>query len=119
MTPALAAFALVVLLDLPAVGGASSLRSQDQDKIPPKVSEGEAKAAKAVNDAPNPAAKIDAAGEFVKQYPKSVVRQKLAEYLTDQIAGTQDQAQKLALAEKYQTVFTNEKELGCYKTCFA
>jgi len=83
--------------------------AQGQDKKP-KVSEGEAKGASAINSAPDAAAKLAAAGEFVKKYPKSPLRAEVSGYLVGQIDQVGDAAQKLALAETFQKTFTGDKE---------
>jgi tetratricopeptide (TPR) repeat protein len=78
---------------------------------PPKVSDAESKAALAINSAPDAAAKLAAAGEFLKKYPKSALGLQIASYVAGQIAQVPDAAQKLALAEGFQKVFKEEKEL--------
>jgi hypothetical protein len=70
------------------------------------------KAGKAVEAAPDAAAKLTAAEEFVKKYPKSTSRPQLAQYLVEQIAVIPDAAQRLALAERFQKTFTGEDELS-------
>jgi len=81
----------------------------------PLLSEGENKAATAINSAPDAAAKLTAGEEFVKKYPKSVVRLEVAGYIAIHIGQVTDPAQKMALAEKFQTVFTEEKELDAIR----
>jgi hypothetical protein len=76
----------------------------------PKVSEGENKGALAINSAPDAAAKLAAAGEFVKKYPKSTLRPQIASYVAGQIAQVTDATQKLALAEGFQKMFKEGKE---------
>lgn len=75
------------------------------------MSEDEAKAGNAINAAPDAAAKLAAANEFIKKYPKSPVRLEVAKYVASQIAGVSDATQKLTLAESFQKTFTNENEL--------
>ena len=86
--------------------------SKAQDKKP-EISDAEAAAANAVNAAPDAAAKLAAANEFLKKYPKSPVRLNVAKYVAGQIAGVSDATQKLTLAESFQKTFTvqNEQEL--------
>lgn len=90
---------------IPIVSG-----SQDKDKDKPQLSEGETKAAAAISEAPDAAAKLTAAAAFVKKYPKSSARSKIAEYVASQIGQLKDQGQKLQLAEEFQKVFTAEQE---------
>jgi len=89
--------------DLPDV------RTQEQAK--PKISDAEAKGAEAINAAPDAAAKLAAAGEFLKKYPKSTLRQQIASYVAGEIAKVADATQKLALAEGFQKVFKEGKEV--------
>jgi hypothetical protein len=89
-------------------GTASARVMCSQDKAKPKVPEGEAKAVSAIEAAPDIDAKIAAAAEFVKAHPQSVVRQQVAEYIVNQILGVKDPAQKLALAQKFSTIFTEK-----------
>jgi hypothetical protein len=90
---------------------ARGLSSQDKTKIP----ETEAKAVSAVESAPDINAKIAAAAEFVKKFPQSTARPRVAEYIADQIWAVKDPAQKLALAEKFPTVFTDKTEADWIK----
>jgi hypothetical protein len=87
----------------------TDVRTQEQAK--PKASEAEAKAAAAINSAPDAAAKLAAAGEFLKKYPKSSLRLQVANYVAGQIAQVADATQKLALAEGFQKMFKEDKEL--------
>ncbi len=83
-----------------------------QEKEAPKVSDEEAKAAKAIEDAPSAQAKLTAAGEFVKKYPKSTIREQVARYLVEQIAPVTDASQKLAFVQEYEKTFNAEPELA-------
>lgn len=83
---------------------------QEQDKSKPTVSEAEGKAAKAVESAPDLAAKLTAAGEFLKKYPKSTVRKQIADYLVGQIGAVQDATQRIPHAENFQKLFTADTE---------
>ncbi len=92
------------------LSGAASARLRSQDKSKPKVPEAEAKAVSAIEAAPDIDAKIAAAAEFIRAHPKSAVRQQVAEYIVNQILGVKDPAQKLALAQKFSTIFTEKTE---------
>ena len=81
-----------------------------QEKAP-KVSDAENKAMLAINSAPDAPAKLAAAGEFLKKYPKSTLRLQIASHVADQIAQVADATQKLALAEGFQKVFKEDKEV--------
>ena len=91
---------------------ARAITSQDNKT---KISDAEAKAVKALEAAPDINAKVAAAEEFVKKYPKSNARQHVAEYVADQILGVAEPNQQLALAQKFQTVFTEKAEANAIK----
>ncbi len=84
--------------------------AQTQEKSKPNISEAEAKAANAINSAPNPEAKLTAAEAFVKKYPKSAVRLEVLQYVAGEIPQASDPAQELALAERFQKAFPGEEE---------
>lgn len=99
---------MVVLIFLASAGALA------QDKQA-KGSEAEAKAAKAVEAAPDANAKMAAAEAFIKKYPKSSLRPRVADYMSDQVFGEKDKNQKLALAQKALTIFTAEAEVAAFK----
>ena len=109
LKPKLSTLSLVVICSL-LVAGSLGNKAFGQDKKP-KVSEGESKALTAISSAPDPQAKLAAAREFVKKYPKSASRPEVSGYLAGQIDQVKDGAQKLALAETYQQIFSTENEL--------
>lgn len=76
----------------------------------PKVSEGEAKLGKKLQDAKTLAEKMKLAEEFVKKYPTSPIRGQVAKYTASQIGTAPDDAQKIALAESYSKIFANADE---------
>ncbi|MDQ3818253.1 MAG: hypothetical protein M3362_11335 [Acidobacteriota bacterium] len=82
---------------------------QDKSK-PAQAPEAERKAAQKINDAKDPAAKLTAAGEFINKYPKSTLRPKIAEFITNMIADTKDVAQRITLAESFINTFTEASE---------
>ena len=71
----------------------------------PGVSAGEQKAAEAITSAPDPAAKLKAGAAFIKKYPKSTLRSRVAQALAYDIAAVKDPAQKISLSQEYQGVF--------------
>lgn len=105
----ISSFSLVVICSFVVVGSLG-YTTFGQDKKP-KVSEGESKALTAISSAPDAAAKLAAAREFVKKYPKSSSRSEVSGYIAGQIDQVKDGNQKLALAETYQQIFNEEKEL--------
>ncbi|MCU1267423.1 MAG: hypothetical protein JWM21_3741 [Acidobacteria bacterium] len=104
-----------VLLALVLNGSAFAGGPGFQDKNKTKIPEVEAKAVSAVEGAADIDAKITAAADFVTKYPKSTSRQHVAEYIVDQILAVKDPAQKLALAQKFPTVFTANTEAELIK----
>lgn len=76
-----------------------------QDKAAPQSSKGEQEAATKVQSAPDAAAKLKAAGDFVKKYPKSAQRAMIVGYVVQEINKTPDATQKIPLLENTLTVF--------------
>jgi hypothetical protein len=66
--------------------------------------------AQAIANGATPAAKLKAAEEFIKKYPKSSLRPRVAAQTVDVIAGVTDQAQKITLAQEFQGAFTEPAE---------
>jgi hypothetical protein len=83
--------------------------AQDKDKKAPQVSADEQKALQKIETAPDIAAKLQAASEFVKKYPKSIKRFEAAGYIRDEIAKA-DPAAQITLAQNYMSIFTDAKE---------
>jgi tetratricopeptide (TPR) repeat protein len=104
-------FSLVVCIGPSGFARHASADALTQEQAKPKVSEEEAKAAAAINAAPDAGAKLAAAGEFLKKYPKSTLRLQIASYVAGQIAQVADATQRLTLAEGFQKVFKEDKEL--------
>src|SRR5262245_26452098 len=88
-----------------------SIVSQSQPAPHPKVWEAEAKALAAINAAPDATAKLTAAEEFAKKYPKSAALPQLSQELALEIGRLSDANQKLALADRFEKAFTDEKGL--------
>jgi tetratricopeptide (TPR) repeat protein len=84
---------------------------QAQPAPQPKVSEAEAKALAAINAAPDATAKVTAAEEFVKKYPKSAAIPQLSQELALEIGRLPDANQKLVLADRFEKTFTDDKAL--------
>lgn len=83
---------------------------QDQPKPQSKAPEAEMKAAAAINDATDAAAKLTQAEAFVKKYPKSTLRLEVAQVMTNEIGKVTDAGQRLALAERFLQAFSGEGE---------
>jgi hypothetical protein len=91
---------------LPGLHVAAAKAQDNKAKIP----EAELKAAQTVETAADATAKLAAAEVFVKKYPKSAARKNVAGYIADQIRGEKDPSQKLMLAQRALTIFTEESE---------
>jgi hypothetical protein len=108
---ALAICSLTLVINSAAFS-ASVFQAKD-DK--PKLTAEEAKAAKAVESAADVNAKLVAAEDFVKKYPKSSARPTVAEYMVSQILDITDPDQKLAAAQKYSSFFNEPGEAAGIK----
>lgn len=75
-----------------------------------QASPDEQKMAEAIMAATDPAMKLKAATDFIKKYPKSGSRSVIAVALADQVSNVADATQKVALAQSYQTIFTEPSE---------
>ncbi len=60
--------------------------------------------------APDPAAKLKAAAELIKRYPKTALRPLAASGLANEIARVTDASRKIGLAQDYQKIFTEQSE---------
>ena len=60
--------------------------------------------------APDPGVQIKAASDFVKKYPKSTLRPRLARELAEKVSGATDPAQKVSGAQAYREIFTEPSE---------
>lgn len=77
---------------------------------PATVSPEEQKLIDAVAVAPDPAGKLKAAAVLLKKFPKSAQRTLIGRDMVRQIEGVADAAQKLSLAQEYQTLFNEPSE---------
>lgn len=84
-------------------------QSKDQSKDNPNqkgaASEGEQKALAKIESSPDIAAKLAAAGEFVKKFPKSTLRAKVVSYIAQEISKITDATQRITQLEGMLTVF--------------
>lgn len=83
--------------------------AQDNQNAP-QVSKKEADLAKKLQEGTDVAAKVKTAEKFVKDFPKSPLREQVARYTAGQIGGVTDPAQKLALVDLYLKSFTDPVE---------
>jgi tetratricopeptide (TPR) repeat protein len=93
-------------------GVAPSVSAQGDKSKPAevKVSGGERDAAVKVDKAKGAEAKLQAASEFVKKYPNSSLRPKIAKAVADEVAATSDDQLKISLAETYLGFFNEPSE---------
>jgi hypothetical protein len=77
-----------------------------------KVSGGERDALAKIEKAKGAEAKLQAGADFVRKYPKSPLRAKVARAVADEIAGTSDEQLKISLAETYLGFFNEPTEAG-------
>src|ERR1051325_6860261 len=85
-----------------AFGVAPAASAQDKNKpAEPKVSGGERDAAAKLDKAKGAEAKLQAGADFVKKYPNSPLRPKVAKSVADEIAAASDDQLKISLAQTY------------------
>jgi hypothetical protein len=75
-------------------------------------SEGEMKAAQAVQQAADATAAVAAAGEFLKKYAKSPLRARVGRMVADKIGAVQDASQRATLAESASKLFDRPEEVA-------
>ncbi|HEY3136763.1 MAG TPA: hypothetical protein VGL29_12110 [Blastocatellia bacterium] len=107
---ALCAFALAAVSGSPVLAG--DLQGKDQTKIKQEsASEGEQKAMAAIAAAPDAAAKLQAATEFIKKYPKSTSRAKVVTFVAQEANKTTDNSQRITQLENLLNVFKEPADL--------
>lgn len=89
---------------------AFAAHAQEQKKDAPKASDDELKAAKKVQDAPDAAARMQAAQDFVKKYSKSSLRPQVGQVVIAKIADVPDAAQRTTMLENLVKLFNNPNE---------
>ena len=99
-----AIFCVLLMSCIPAI-------AQPKQGAQPALSGDEQKLATAINAAPDAAAKLTAAAELIKKYPKTSLRQQVVENMASQVANVTDNAQKLALAQQLLTIFNEPAEV--------
>lgn len=107
MMKALQSGALAIILAL----ASSSFAAQDKKDQPPQVSKGEQEAGQKVEAAADIPAKLKAAGEFIKKYPKSTQRATVVGYVVQEINKTADPAQKITFLENSLTIFKEQGDV--------
>lgn len=90
-----------------SLAAARAVRGGGQEQKEAKVSGDEQKAAQKIEAAATPDAKLKAAAEFVKKYPKSSLRAQVAEGLAAEVAAVPDPAQRIELFKSFLTTFND------------
>src|SRR5437763_4589988 len=97
-----------------ALAGAQAVGAQTpragQPAGQPKVPEAEVAEARKVEAAPHAAARLAAAGEFLKKFPKSTLRPSVAQITAAKIAEVPDATQQITLIEQFRTAFNEPSE---------
>src|SRR5919202_2055518 len=93
-----------------AGAGRAATQGDKSKQADGKGSSGERDAAAKIDKAQGPEAKLQAAAEFVKKYPKSALRPQVAQAVAREIASAQDNELKISLAETYLSFFTDPSE---------
>jgi hypothetical protein len=91
-----------------SIAGYSSYPRQDKTQAKDKQSapsDGEQKALAKMEASPDIAAKLAAASEFTKKFPKSSLRPKVVSYIAQEITKIQDGPQRISQLENMTTVF--------------
>lgn len=103
--------AVTLTVALVALFGLITLaQGQGGNNPKPNISQDEANFAQKINAAPDAAAKLQAAGDLIKKHPKTAIRGQVAQEIANQIQDVKDATQKLALAQKFQTIFNDPAE---------
>lgn len=89
--------------------------AQDPPPSRAKAPESEVKAVAAITAAPDVAAKLTEAEAFAKKYPKSTLRPQVVLGLTSEIGKVAEDAQRLALGERFLKTFSNDPDSGRIK----
>lgn len=90
--------------------GVAAAATQDNKQATAKVSSGERDAAEKINKAKGGEAKLQAAADFIKKYPKSSLRPRVAKAVAGEITDTTDNDLKISLAQTYLDFFTEPDE---------
>lgn len=108
-----AALCALCLCAQPSSAAYAAASPQDKPKeqaAVPTAPDAEIKAAKAVESATDAAVALKAADDFVKKYPKSVIRGQVARIAADRVAATTDAAARAAHGESFLKIFSAPEE---------
>jgi tetratricopeptide (TPR) repeat protein len=110
-------FLVVLILTIVVIGGATNFaraqgregregKGQGQSNVSPE----EATMLRSIASAPDPVVKLKVIAEFVKKFPKSSARTRVAHGAADQIEEVKDPAQRLSDAQEFLKIFTQPAE---------
>jgi hypothetical protein len=85
--------------------------TSQEKQAEPKVSKEEVDSAMKINDAVGAAAKLQVAGQFLKKYPKSSLRSRIANNLVVELEKVADPSQRLALIDTYLSLFKEPSDV--------
>ena len=101
--------ALVCALVIAAAGNNYS-QARAQAKEQGKISDAEQQALNKINTAPDAAAKLKAAGDYLKKFGKSPMRQKVALHVAETIERISDHGQRIAASRQFLSTFNQPDE---------
>lgn len=99
--------AIVTLL-----GAAIAVRAQGGASQTPNISPDEASLADKIKAAPDAGAKLKAAADLIKKYPKTAIRGQVAQEIANRIQEVKDVTPRLALAQEFQATFNDPTDDG-------
>ena len=102
--------ALVAIFGCLITAGLTSVALAQGEPGQPNVSAEEQRLVNAIVSAPDAAAKLKAAADLIKKYPKTTLRPRVASGLANEIAKVTDAAQKISLSQAYQAIFPEQFE---------
>ena len=91
--------------------GCMTARAQQKQPNQPNLSPDEQKLVGSIMSAKDAPAKLSAATELIKKYPKTAVRERVAENMANQVADLKDNTQRLTLAQQLETIFNDLAEV--------
>jgi tetratricopeptide (TPR) repeat protein len=107
-------FPIVMIFTLVTIAGSANFaRAQGKEGKGPgqsNLSPEEATMLRSIATAPDPAVKLKVVAEFVKKFPKSSARPRVAHGAADQIEEVKDPAQRLAAAQEFLKIFNQPAE---------
>ena len=116
LAPKVRALAIIVCAFL--IGSVALAAAQDKQQSKddaPKISEGEQKAIEKIKSASGVSEKLKASAEYLKKNGKSPMRQRVAVYVSDEIAKVTDHSQRVSFIENFTKTFNLPEESDLVK----